>query len=198
MVQPVGDRPIVGAEQGIQVQSSSFFTKEKITRLAIQTLSILAAAGTILLGACVVVGAGSAWHILSAFGLYIASKLLWAKASLIVDFNDPAEVERLRRDLIDSVRITKMLMKQSIDTIINHDLISLKWLRTTCYAELIADKSLAILSLREHADALLRHRVLTPELHRIIKENDLQALERLPRSIAEMEALFRAFDQEAR
>lgn len=195
MAAAVGRR---GIEQPIQAQqTASFFTTEKITRLALKILSWIAFGGAIFAGAHVIAGTISAWHALSALALAALSNMTWQKAKTIVDLNDPGEVEALRNASdFTSKNMSEWLETYPLETILQYNLVNFELLRGRCYVELLGRTDHPLPVLKQNADKLLQHRIITPGMHRALVNDDVAFFEALPGNRIDMEQIFRAFDEQ--
>lgn len=190
---PVSQRPPIH-NQTTEIPTASFFTKEKITRLALQIISALALLGAIVVGANVIVGTTTAWHAFTSLCLCLTFNYLWSQASKIADLNDPHELEWARNDIVRKSFI-EMIQTYSLDTIMQYGLVSFSLLRGRCYVGLLHSRDGGVNPIFiQNADKLLQHRVITSEMHRMIVENDIAAIGRLPGNGADMDEIFRAYD----
>lgn len=184
------------ASQTAEAPAASFFTKEKITRLALWILSTLALLGAIVVGANVIAGTIAAWHAFTSLCLYLLYKELWAQADQTFDLNDPHE-RQLASAHLRGCSFPCMLQLYPPDTILQYGLVPLDVLRRDCYHELrytMRYRDSIPQTLIENANQLLHHRIVTLEIHRMIVENDIAALNRLPGNSVQMDEIFRAYD----
>lgn len=158
-------------------------------------LSTLALLSAIVVGANVIVGTTTAWHAFTSLCLYLAYNYLGVQADKIFDLNDPSERELVRENLIRK-SFLDMIEVYSVDTIMQYELVPFNLLRGRCYVSLLGSRhhSNVPQTFVQNADRLLHHRIITPEMHRMIIENDIAALERLPNNTVQMDEIFSAYD----
>lgn len=184
------------AQGQVQETNAFFFSYEKITRLALRILSWFTYGTAIYAAAHVITGTISPYHILSALSLWVLSQYTSKQANSIIDFNDPKEVEWVRDESgFVEKNMTEMLLTYPIETILKYNLCTFNLLRTRCYVNLLERRYNPVPTLRENADKLLRHRIITPEMHRALVDDNIDFFRNLPGNTIEMEALFRAFDE---
>jgi len=189
----IEQRPIPQIEQARPAEASSF-SKEKITRIALRVLSLLAMSGVILLGAHVIVGTISALHLLSMLALYLVLSKASTKAGEIVDLNDPEELKSLKVHFCGN-DITEMLNRYSLDTIFRYNLVPLDLLRVRCCVNLLDRKYHPLPVLKKNADGLLQHKIITPEIYRALVADNGAELNRLvPGNRIDLGRMFAAFD----
>ncbi len=172
------------------VNSSSFFSVEKITRLVLRILSLFVASAAVFLGSYALIGNMSAKYLFCALGLFTASTMIWAKASEIVDLNDPAELKKLKEGFAGQT-MTEMLKKYPLETIIRYDIVSLDCLRTRCCVNLLKRKEHPLPTLRQNATELLKHKIITSEICHALKQDDVEKLNELvPNNANDLEKMF--------
>lgn len=170
----------------------SSFTKEKITRVVLRILSALALLGAIVVGANVIAGTITAWHAFTSFCLYVAYDKLDSQADHTFDLNDPRE-RQLASDYLRGRSFPCMLQLYPPDTILQYELVPLDGLRRECYYDLgytAQYRGYIPYIVIENANQLLNCGIITPEMHRMIVQNDLEAILRLHDNTLNVETLF--------
>lgn len=185
MVAPLEQRPIAPV---LALPEPSYFTCEKVTRMALRILASLCDIARLFLCAYILTGGISLWHIFTVLGISVLSDKCWTAAKEIIDLKDPGEVEELRKEF-RQLDMSKMLEKYPVDTIIRLNLVRLDDLRVNFAMSCHWPTRFPIL--RQHADALLAARIITQEMHRLLMANDRKGLEQmLPNNTIALERMF--------